>query len=121
MFNERLKELIFEKCNNSQKEFSVITGIPTSTISHWLTRNIKPTYVQIVKICDIFQISADYLLGRENYATGNIEIIGEKLDEDEKKLLGVYRALDKAGKQSFLSVAENLATLHNVTLKSKLS
>ncbi len=117
MFIEQLKDVIFEKCHNSQKEFSKITGIPESTICHWLTRNIKPTYVQIIKICDTFQLSADYLLGRENYSTGNIEIIGEKLNNDEKDILAVYRVLNDDGKRAFLSMVKNLATLNNVAVK----
>ena len=107
MFIERLKEVIFEKCNNSQKEFSIKTGIPESTVCHWLTRNIKPTYVQIIKICDVFQISTDYLLGRENYGTGNVE----------SEILAVYRALNKDGKTAFLSTVKNLATLYNAGVK----
>ncbi len=117
MFIERLKEVIFEKCNNSQKEFSIKTGIPESTVCHWLTRNIKPTYVQIIKICDVFQISTDYLLGRENYGTGNVEIIGEQLTNDESEILAVYRALNKDGKTAFLSTVKNLATLYNAGVK----
>lgn len=104
MFIENLKELIAERCNGSQKEFSDKTQIPASTISHWLTRDIKPTYVQIIKICDTFQISADYLLGRENYATGNIEIHGEILSQEERQIINLYRSLDNTQKQTVLPI-----------------
>lgn len=104
MFIERLRELIDERCNGSQKEFSQQTQIPTSTISHWLTRDIKPTYVQIIKICDTFQISADYLLGRENYATGNIEIHGEVLSREEKQIINLYRSLDDTQRQTAVQI-----------------
>ena len=104
MFIERLKELIEERCGGSQKEFSVQTQIPASTISHWLTRDIKPTYVQIIKICDTFQVSADYLLGRENYVTGNIEIHGEVLSREEKQLISLYRSLDAAQQQTAVQI-----------------
>ena len=104
MFVERLKELIDEKCNGSQKEFSLQTQIPAPTVNHWLTRDIKPTYVQIIKICDTFQISADYLLGRENFATGNIEIHGEVLSRDEQQIIALYRSLDKAQQQTALQI-----------------
>ena len=104
MFTERLKELIDERCDGSQKEFSVQTQIPASTINHWLTRDIKPTYVQIVKICDTFQVSADYLLGRENYATGNIEIHGEILSREEKEIINLYRSLDNTQQQTAVQI-----------------
>ncbi len=118
MFIERLKEVIFEKCNNSQKEFSITTGIPESTVCHWLTRNIKPTYVQIIKICDVFQLSADYLLGRESDNTGNVEIVGEILTTDERKVLESYRSLNVDGKTAFLSMMENLIKLNSLTNKA---
>ena len=104
MFIERLKELIDERCNGSQREFSFQTQIPASTICHWLTRDIKPTYVQIIKICDTFQISADYLLGRENYATGNIEVHGESLSREERKILTLYRSLDKTQQETAVQI-----------------
>ena len=106
MFVERLKELIDERCNGSQKEFSLQTQIPTSTVCHWLTRDIKPTYIQIIKICDTFQISADYLLGRENFATGNIEIHGEVLSRDEKQIINLYRSLDITQQQTALQILD---------------
>ena len=106
MFVERLKELIDEKCNGSQKEFSLQTQIPAPTVNHWLTRDIKPTYVQIIKICDTFQISADYLLGRENFATGNIEIHGEVLSREERQLVALYRSLDKTQQQTALQILD---------------
>lgn len=104
MFIDKLKELIEEKCNGSQKEFSSRTNIPTSTVCHWLTRDIKPTYVQIIKICDTFQLSADYLLGRENYATGNIEIKGEILSHDEQQLVSMYRSLDATQQKTAIQI-----------------
>ncbi|MCM1289828.1 MAG: hypothetical protein NC132_03220 [Corallococcus sp.] len=104
MFTEKLKELIEEKCNGSQKEFSIKTNIPASTVCHWLTRDIKPTYVQIIKICDCFQISADYLLGRENFATGNIEIYGEVLSRNEQEIITLFRSLDKTQQQAALQI-----------------
>lgn len=113
MFIKQLKEVIIDKCDGSQKEFSKMTGIPESTISHWLTRNIKPTYIQIVKICDTFNLSADYLLGRESEITGNIEIIGEQLSKDEKEVLAIYRTLNVDEKTAFLSMIKSIATLKN--------
>ena len=104
MFIENLKDLINERCNGSQKEFSIETQIPASTINHWLTREIKPTYTQIVKICDTFQISADYLLGRENYVTGNIEIHGEILSREEREMLHLYRSLDVEQQKTALQI-----------------
>ncbi|MCM1042893.1 MAG: helix-turn-helix domain-containing protein [Corallococcus sp.] len=111
MLVTKIRELIDYECNGVLKEFAAKTNIPASTVSHWLTKDIKPTYVQIIKICDAFGISADYLLGRENDLTGNIEILGEKLSKDEKRLMDFYRSLSQADKNRFLTIADNIAAL----------
>ena len=62
----KLKELRKEK-GITQKELSQAIGYAQSTISDWEKGNIEPTASAIIKICDYFDISADYLLGRKEY------------------------------------------------------
>lgn len=109
MFLVRLKEIIDEYCGGSQKELSTKTQIPTSTICHWLTKEIKPTYVQIIKICDTFGLSADYVLGRTNEITGNVVIEGAQLSADEQQLLELYRLLSVRDKAELIGFAKGLA------------
>ena len=109
MFLQRLKEIIDEHCGGSQKELANKTQIPSSTISHWITKEIKPTYVQIVKICDTFGLSADYVLGRTNEATENVVIEGTQLTADEKQLIELYRQLSIRDKAELIGFAKGLA------------
>ena len=91
-FKEILIELINEKTNGSQKELAEQTGIPASTINCWLKKDTKPTYVQILKLADFFEVSVDYLLGRES--DSGIVNINANLSDSEKELVCILRELD---------------------------
>lgn len=91
-------------------------NVSDASVFNW-ENGVEPKASYIIKLADFFGCTTDELLGRENYGTGNIEIIGEKLTSDESEILAVYRALNRDGKTAFLSMVKNLATLHNVGVK----
>ena len=64
-FRERLKELRAEK-KISQKKLAKIIGTNNSSICDWERGRSEPSGEMIIKICDYFEVSADYFLGREN-------------------------------------------------------
>lgn len=83
-----MKNLLEEKQLN-QRQFSKLTGIPTTTISGWLNANRLPDYNALIKLRLFFDVSADYLLGLEdetgaknyftnsfNHNSGNINFKG---------------------------------------------
>ena len=65
MFKKILIELLKEKQLN-QRQLSIQTGIPTTTISGWLNSNRLPDYNALIKLRIFFDVSADYLLGLED-------------------------------------------------------
>lgn len=65
LFIERLKDLMIEK-NLNIKQLSTITNIPRTTISGWFNAEKLPSLEALIKLCDFFVISLDYLTGREN-------------------------------------------------------
>ena len=65
MFRDILLALLDEKQLN-QRQFSKLTGIPTTTISGWLNANRLPDYNALIKLRLFFDVSADYLLGLED-------------------------------------------------------
>lgn len=83
MFTNRLNELIEEKKINK-----AILGrnlnIPKATINNWFNRGSEPTSSNIIKLADYFQVTTDYLLGREDYGTGLIEIKQEPTEWERK-------------------------------------
>ena len=66
MYGERLKELR-EASQMSQAQLVRNLGTNQQSISRYETEQIEPNIEMIIKICDFFKVSADYLLGRTEY------------------------------------------------------
>ncbi len=65
MLNERIKELrVLYKMN--QIEFGKKLGVTKQCVSNWENNNIQPSVDMLVKIADIFSVTTDYLLGRDD-------------------------------------------------------
>lgn len=64
-FSIRLKDLMQEK-NLNIKELSKLTDIPRSTINSWTLKKRSPMIDYLCILADFFQVSIDYLLGRED-------------------------------------------------------
>lgn len=63
-FGERLKELRQEK-NIGQVELAAKIGVSKGIISLWEQGKREPTLSSLVSIADYFNITIDYLIGRE--------------------------------------------------------
>ena len=63
VFAERLLELRSER-GISQAKLAKDLGVSFSVVCYWETDRSEPTAVNIVKVADYFNVSADYLLGR---------------------------------------------------------
>ena len=73
MFGQNLKKLRTSK-NLSQSKLSKILGISSSTIGMYEQGRRFPDQTILTKIADFFDVSTDYLLGRNN-ATDAMEFI----------------------------------------------
>ncbi len=62
IFCERLKALRIEK-KLSQPELAQLIGVSKGMISFWENAINEPTISNLLKLCQIFEVSADYLLG----------------------------------------------------------
>ncbi len=66
IFAERLLEL--RKTNGvSQAGLAKQLNVSPAIVCYWETDRSEPTAVNIAKIADFFDVSADYLLGRTDY------------------------------------------------------
>lgn len=68
MFATRIKNLRQSKELN-QVQLAEKLGVKKQSISNWENDNIMPSVDMLVKIADFFQVSTDYLLGREAQET----------------------------------------------------
>lgn len=62
MFDERIKELRLSLGLN-QVQFARKLFITKQCVSNWENGNIQPSIDMLIKICSVFNVSADYLLG----------------------------------------------------------
>ena len=60
---ERIKKIIFDNFNNSQKDFADHMGYAQSTVNAWCLGKRSPHAEAIIDICTEFNVSADWLLG----------------------------------------------------------
>ena len=60
-----IRDRIFEKLeelNMTQKEFSLRTGIPQTTVSDWRKKKTSPTAEKIMVICKVLGVTPEWLL-----------------------------------------------------------
>ncbi len=96
MFIDRLDEILKIR-RMSGAELSKKLGLSSSNYSYW-KKGKNPNTEILKKIADILDVSADWLLGREN-----------ALDPEETKLLNNFRSADERGKRRISSLAEEEA------------
>lgn len=66
MYGKRIRDLRREN-NYTQKELATILQVDFRIVSFWETERFEPNIEQLIKICDTFNVSADYLLGRQEF------------------------------------------------------
>ena len=65
IFCERLKILRLEK-ELTQPELATLMGVSNGMISFWENGVNEPTITNLIKLSQIFEVSADFLLGLED-------------------------------------------------------
>ena len=66
-FNENLKELRLAK-GVSQKDVATFLGLTQKAYCFYELGTREPSLHTLIKLCDYFEVTADYLLGRvDNY------------------------------------------------------
>lgn len=105
----RIKELREEK-HISQSALAVAIGTSQRNIGRWENRENEPTYSQLVKLADFFEVSIDYLVNRTD-DFGNVNIItnGTELSKDEKTLLDCFDKLGPFEREAILIQVKALA------------
>ena len=92
MISERLKSLR-EDADLSQKELAKALGVSPSTIGMYESGKRTPDSDMLTRICDFFNITVDYLLGRSNV----------------KKPLNIDPLFQGAGGSKFSEAVETIA------------
>lgn len=66
MYGKRIRDLRKEN-NLTQKELANLIKVDFRTVSFWETERFEPNIEQIIKLCDVFDVSADYIIGRKDF------------------------------------------------------
>lgn len=64
---------------------------------------------EIIKIADYFDVTCDYLLGHKEEKNRTLRNNIMHLNDDELKVLDIYRELNKIGKESAIAALEGLS------------
>ncbi|MBR1746986.1 MAG: helix-turn-helix transcriptional regulator [Clostridia bacterium] len=51
----------------TQKELAQKIGVDFRTVSFWETERFEPNIGQIIKLCRLFGVESDYLIGLKNF------------------------------------------------------
>lgn len=103
---KNLKTLRLER-NLTQAELGKLINSTQRQISKWELGVIEPGISDLEKLSDFFNVSIDYLVGRES-EDGLVVPEGQSLSGDEKELLDGFRRLNAAGKGRILGNLEGL-------------
>lgn len=82
-------ERILKKAEDSGlngKELGAILGLKKSPLTDWKNKKSNPTLEQIIKLCEIFAVTSDYLI------FGKDSIDGYCYTEHETEVLVAYRS-----------------------------
>lgn len=77
MFCKRLEGLRISY-NLTQKQLADKLGVTKQTVSNWENDNILPSIETLMRICQFFNVSTDYVLGLDNKKY--IEVSGLSLE-----------------------------------------
>lgn len=89
------------------KQLTDTLQLPNSAITEWKKGKSKPSTEAIIKIADYFNVSADYLLGRDN--------IQENIESNQIELMENYEKLNEKGKEEALKRVHELTYISQYT------
>lgn len=88
----RIRELR-EDMDLRQADVAASTGIDQRTLSNYETGKTNPDSYAIIRLCDFFNVSADYLIGRTDERTPKISSIEDSVIKIQKELLSILEKI----------------------------
>lgn len=93
----------------TQRELAEKIGVKNYTVANWEQNRTEPSIKDLVDLADFFEVSIDYLIGREN-DLGEI-IISKNLTDSQIKLLSLFNSLNEERKESILKLLKDFKVL----------
>ena len=118
MVGKKLRELR-ENAGLTQRELAQILGVKSSEISQYEKGKRTPRWNRFNKLLDFFNVSADYVLGREVSAVSEDEEYKVRLSKEDLQMLGelknypkLYEILVDNPKRSIKVINSNLKNIY---------
>lgn len=86
-----------EETGLSQRALAKKAGASPKAVNFWESGKVEPSAKYICALADVFECSADYLLGRED-DFGRVNVMHE-LSDGEKNWLALFSKLDPQQKE----------------------
>lgn len=77
----------------SQRALAKLIGASPKTVNFWESGKVEPSAKFICALADVFEVTCDYILGRED-EFGAVNVMRE-LTESEKRCLFAFNKLDR--------------------------
>lgn len=104
IFISRANDIMQQK-GIKQADLSELTGIPTATISRYMTGVHSPKVEYVAKLAAAMQVSMDYLLGLSSQS-----VLETPPSPDERALIDAYRRADPHTKKMAMMQLELFMT-----------
>lgn len=95
-FKNRIRELR-EYHNYTQAQLADMMGVNKQTISQYERGVREPQFDNLLMLCDIFNVSSDFLLGRDGVTT-------RLVDKEEMMIIDAYRSASNDIKNAICAV-----------------
>ena len=116
MLLEKIKKLC-EQTDISITKLEKELGLSQNSMNKW--KDHSPKADNIVKVADYFNVSVDYLLGREQKAMTVVVNKEKELSQLQKKLLEYFNQLDEGMQYQAIGYVEMLADSMAQNLSTK--
>ena len=105
---KNLKNLRIDK-GLSQQQLAEIIGVSQQSINKYENHNVEPNIETLSLMADFFDTSVDFLIGRTEIKRKIQKVEVYALSEEEKRIIDIYRQLDKLDCGTILNLCKRLA------------
>ena len=106
--SNKIKELRLER-NLKQKEVASALHIATNTLSQFENNKGRPSLEVLTLMADFFNVTVDYLIGREDEFGNVLNFNDGMLSSEEKTLLNLYSKITPSEREIILKQLKALS------------
>ena len=93
----------------TQRELAEQIGVKNYTVANWEQNRTEPSIKDLIDLANFFEVSVDYLIGREN-ELGQV-VVFKNLSDCQKELLCTFETLNEEQKKLFYSLLQQFKSV----------